>query len=98
MAKFRYKAYMEEIRANVSRNLDENTIARLSSCGFVELKKNILVTGFIGIRKSLITSALGYKACMNGDKVMYFSAGKLFEKLKEVKVDGSYPKEINLQL
>lgn len=41
-AKFRYKAYMEEITASTTRNLDKNTIARLSSCDFIEQKQNIL--------------------------------------------------------
>lgn len=94
-AKFRYKAYMEEITASVTRNLDKNTIARLSSCDFIKQKQNILVTGSTGVGKSFIASAIGYKACMNGYKVMYFSAGKLFAKLKMAKADGSYHKEID---
>lgn len=94
-AKFRYKAYMEEITASVSRNLDKNTIARLSSCDFIKQKQNILVTGSTGVGKSFIASAIGHKACMNGYKVMYFSAGKLFAKLKMAKADGSYLKEID---
>lgn len=94
-AKFRYKAYMEEITASVTRNLDKNTIARLSSCDFIKQKQNILVTGSTGVGKSFIASAIGYKACMNGYKVMYFSTGKLFAKLKMAKADGSYHKEID---
>jgi len=94
-AKFRYKAYMEEITASTTRNLDKNTIARLSSCDFIKQKQNILVTGSTGVGKSFIASAIGYKACMNGYKVMYFSAGKLFAKLKMAKADGSYLKEID---
>ncbi|MBB1151482.1 ATP-binding protein [Myroides sp. NP-2] len=94
-AKFRYKAYMEEITASTTRNLDKNTIARLSSCDFIEQKQNVLVTGSTGVGKSFIASAIGYKACMNGYKVMYFSAGKLFAKLKMAKADGSYHKEID---
>lgn len=94
-AKFRYKAYMEEITASTTRNLDKNTIARLSSCDFIEQKQNILVTGSTGVGKSFIASAIGYKDCMNGYKVMYFSAGKLFAKLKMAKADGTYLKEID---
>ena len=94
-AKFRYKAYMEEITVSVTRNLDKNTIARLTSCDFIKQKQNILVTGSTGVGKSFIASAIGYKACMNGYKVMYFSAGKLFAKLKMAKADGSYHKEID---
>ena len=94
-AKFRYKAYMEEITVSVTRNLDKNTIARLTSCDFIKQKQNILVTGSTGVGKSFIASAIGYKASINGYKVMYFSAGKLFAKLKMAKADGSYHKEID---
>lgn len=94
-AKFRYKAYMEEITASTTRNIDKNTIARLSSCDFIKQKQNILVTGSTGVGKSFIASAIGYKACMSGYKVLYFSAGKLFSKLKMAKADGSYLKEID---
>ena len=94
-AKFRYRAFMEEITASSSRNIDKNTITRLSSCDFIRQKQNILVTGSTGVGKSFIASAIGYKACMSGYKVMYFSAGKLFAKLKMAKGDGSYLKEID---
>lgn len=58
-AKFRYKAYMEEITVSVTRNLDKNTIARLTSCDFIKQKQNILVTGSTGVGKSFIASAIG---------------------------------------
>lgn len=45
--------------------------------------------------KSFIASAIGYKAFMNGCKVMYFNINKLFSKLKMAKGDGSYLKEID---
>ncbi|WP_372483377.1 IS21-like element helper ATPase IstB [Elizabethkingia anophelis] len=94
-AKFRYRAFLEEVTASTSRNIDKNTITRLSSCDFIQQKQNILVTGSTGVGKSFIASAIGYKACMSGYKVMYFSAGKLFAKLKMAKGDGSYLKEID---
>ncbi len=94
-AKFRYKAYMEYITASGTRNIDKNTIARLASCDFIRQQQNVLVTGSTGVGKSFIASAIGYKACMSGYKVLYFSAGKLFSKLKMAKGDGSYMKEID---
>lgn len=57
---------MEEITASTTRNLDKNTLARLSSCDFIEQKQNIVVTGSTGVGKSFIASAIGYKACMMG--------------------------------
>lgn len=34
-AKFRYRAFMEEITASNSRNIDKNTIGRLAFCDFI---------------------------------------------------------------
>lgn len=94
-ARFRYRAFIEEITASSSRNIDKNTIGRLSSCDFISQKQNILITGSTGVGKSFIATAIGYKACTMGYKVMYFSINKLFSKLKMAKADGSYLKEID---
>ncbi|WP_312089607.1 IS21-like element helper ATPase IstB [Chryseobacterium sp.] len=94
-AKFRYRAFIEEITASSSRNIDKNTIGRLSSCDFISQKQNILITGSTGVGKSFIATAIGYKACTMGYKVMYFSINKLFSRLKMAKADGSYLKEID---
>ncbi len=94
-AKFRYRAFMEEVMVSTTRNIDKNTIGRLSSCDFIKQKQNILVTGSTGVGKSFIASAIGHKAYMDGYKVMYFNINKLFSKLKMAKGDGSYLKEID---
>lgn len=93
-AKFRYRAFIEEITASTTRNIDKNTIGRLSSCDFISQKQNILITGSTGVGKSFIATAIGYRACTMGYKVMYFSINKLFSKLKMAKGDGTYLKEI----
>ncbi len=62
---------------------------------FIKRKENLLITGATGSGKSLIASALGNQACMNGFKTLYFNATKLFPGLKMLKADGSYMKEIN---
>ena len=60
----------------------------------IEKCENILITGSTGIGKSYIASALGHHACSVGYKVIYYSAPKLFAKLKMTKADGTYIKEI----
>jgi len=94
-AKFRYQALMENIIVEPSRNMDKNTLDRLSNCEFITQKQNVLVTGSTGVGKSFIATAIGYKACMMGYKVMYFNINKLFAKLKTAKADGTYLKEID---
>ena len=94
-AKFRYRALMEDIDYEQSRNIKKNQIQRFASCDFIKNKENILITGSTGVGKSYIASALGHQACSLGYKVLYFNTNKLFTLLKTSKADGSYIKEIN---
>ncbi|MCH7415932.1 ATP-binding protein [Belliella sp. R4-6] len=59
-----------------------------------ERKENILITGATGSGKSYIASALGNQACMQGVKTQYYNTTKLFPKLKMLKADGSYIREV----
>lgn len=94
-ARFRYKASVEEILFKPDRNLDKTKLVRLFECDFIENAQDILITGTTGVGKSYIASALGYQACVEGYRVMYFNTAKLFAKLKMAKADGSFLKEIS---
>lgn len=93
-ARFRYKATVEDIIYDSSRNIDRTKLMRLFDCSFIEKGESLLVTGSTGVGKSYIASALGYQACIEGFRVMYFNAARLFAKLKMAKADGSYLKEL----
>lgn len=94
-ARFHYKASIENIIYEPARNIDRNKIIRLAECEFIEKTENILITGSTGVGKSYIATALGYQACIQGYRVMYFNMTKLFSKLKMAKADGSYLKELS---
>ena len=94
-ARFRYQASVEEIDFLHQRNLDKNLIIRLADCSFIQRKENILITGSTGTGKSYIATAIGHQACLKGFRVLYFNAQKLFPRLKMLKADGTYLKEIN---
>lgn len=94
IARFRYQASTEEISFDQERNIDKNQLIRFSSGDFIKNKESILLTGSTGVGKSYIASALGHQACNLGYKVLYFNINKLFTKLKMLKADGSYLKEI----
>jgi DNA replication protein DnaC len=94
LAKFRYKADIENIIFESDRNLDKNQIMRFAECSFIDKKDNILITGFTGIGKSYIATAFGYQACTLGYKVLYANTAKLFSKLKMSKADGTHLREI----
>jgi DNA replication protein DnaC len=93
-AKFRYSATVEELEFSPQRGLDKMHILRLADMSFVKRKENVLVTGATGSGKSYIASALGNQACMQGIRTQYYNTTKLFSKLRMMKADGSYLKEI----
>lgn len=93
-ARFRYKASVENIIYEQERNIDQNKLLRLFDCSFIEKGESLMITGSTGVGKSYIASALGYQACIEGYRVLYFNTAKLFAKLKMAKADGSYLKEM----
>lgn len=93
-AKFRYNASIEQLYFGPERNLDKNQLLRFAECDFIKKAENLLITGCTGIGKSYVASALGNQACLKGYKVYYMNIAKLFSKLKMMKADGSYLREI----
>ncbi len=93
-ARFHYKASIEDIIYETARNIDKTKLLRLAQCEFIDSNENILLTGSTGAGKSYIATAIGYQACIEGFRVLYFNTTKLFSKLKMAKADGSYLKEL----
>jgi len=94
-ARFRYRASVENIIYDESRNIERNKLMRLFECGFIDKGESLLITGSTGVGKSYIASALGYQACIEGYRVAYYNTAKLFARLRMAKGDGSYLKEIS---
>jgi DNA replication protein DnaC len=93
-ARFHYKATIENVIYDVARKIDKNKLLRLAECGFIEKNETVLITGSTGAGKSYIATALGYQACIEGYRVMYFNTTKLFSKLKMANADSSYLREL----
>jgi DNA replication protein DnaC len=94
-ARFRYNASVEKMYYGPERSLSKNEMMRYADCSFIKKAESILITGCTGIGKSYIASALGNQACLQGYKVHYMNMAKLFSKLKMMKADGSYLREIS---
>ena len=94
-AKLRHEASMEDIDYRQKRGLDKSLMRSLAGCAWIKERLNILLTGPCGTGKSFIACALGHKACLEGYKVIYFRATRLFEGLSIAKGDGRYPALMN---
>lgn len=94
LARFRYAASVEEINFTASRGLDKTQVLRLADGSFIDKKENILITGATGVGKSYLASALGHQGCHLGYRTLYFNTQKLFTRLKMMRADGSYTREL----
>lgn len=93
-AAFRYKASLEKVVYGKERNLDRTNLMRLAEGNYLSNAENILITGSTGVGKSYVATALGYQACIDRHRVLYFNTNKLLTKLKMAKADGTYLKEL----
>ena len=93
-AGFRYEASLEHIDYDVDRELDRNLIQRLADLGFMSEGRNLFIVGSTGTGKSYIATALGYRACQKGHRVLYANTARLMAQLKVAKAKGSILKEL----
>jgi DNA replication protein DnaC len=94
-AHFKQQASFDQLNFHHPRGMDKNSILRLQSCDWILKSRDVLITGPTGVGKSFLACALGFQACVNELKTMYFTANKLFDKLLLAKADGSYFKIID---
>jgi DNA replication protein DnaC len=93
-AMFRYNATLEDIDYSFERGLDRNQVERLAALEFIRDHKDLFITGPTGTGKSYLATALGYKACQEGYRVMYASCAKLMSGLKIAKAKGTILNEL----
>lgn len=93
-ASFRYRATLEEIDYTINRGLDRNQIMRLSDMTFVSEPRDLFITGSAGTGKSFIATALGFRACQKGMRVLYASTARLMGHLKAAKAKGTILTEL----
>lgn len=89
-AKFKQKASFEELDFSHQRGLDKNQLLGLQTCDWLKKTRDLIITGPTGTGKSFIACALGFQACVNEYKAIYFTANKLLDSLVYAKADGSY--------
>lgn len=89
-ARLRLSACVEDLEVKSGRGLDQASLVALSTCDWLRLHRNVLITGPTGSGKTYISCALAQKACREGYSVIYERASKLFHDLSLAKADGSY--------
>lgn len=94
-AKLRQQACVQDIDYRHPRGLDKSLLLSLSNCKWIRDHLNILITGPTGVGKSFIACALGHSACMEGFKVLYTRAPRLFHEINVARGDGRYSKLMN---
>ena len=93
-ASFRYNASLEQMDYTFERGLDQNQVERLASMEFIKGNKDLFITGPTGTGKSYLATALGYKACQEGFRVLYANTTRLMSSLKIAKAKGTILNEL----
>ena len=93
-ASFRYKSSLEEVDYSLERGLERNLLERLAELSFVKESRDLFITGSSGTGKSYIATALGYRACQKGMKVLYANTARLMGQLKMAKAKGTILQEL----
>lgn len=88
-ARFRYQASVEELKYDTRRGLNKDQITQLVTGRYLTNGEPILITGATGCGKSFLVTALGYQACAQHKKVLYFNTQKLFVGTKLARAEGT---------
>lgn len=91
-ARLRQSACLEDLNYRIHRGLDRALIAQLTTCEWVRLHRNVIITGPTGAGKSFLGCALAHRACMEGYTARYHRLPRLYEELELARGDGRYGK------
>jgi len=78
-----YRQYFEDIEIDCLPEDMKKRLPELATLNFIEKGKNIIMTGNPGTGKTMVSIALGLKACMAGYKVLFTTVPLLVTTLKE---------------
>ena len=89
-------ADLDETIYDPQRLLDTKTIEVLSTCHFIEERRNLLITGSTGSGKTYFSNALALSALRKFMTVRYLKASTLIHELEAAEAAGEYLKYINM--
>lgn len=89
-ARLRLPASPEDMDFHTPRGLERGVVKSLFTCGWIERKQNVILSGPTGVGKTFLTCALGQAACRQGHRVRYARLSRLLDDLLVARGDGRY--------
>lgn len=83
-------ATLDDSLNDADRKIDVDLIQRLSKCGWINEKKNLIVTGKAGTGKTYIVNGLAICAIQQGKQVLYTKASLMINELNDCMFTGNY--------
>lgn len=90
------QANIHDINYTSGRKLNKSLIERLSTCGYIQDKHNIIITGATGSGKSYLSCALGMEACKHYFSTKYIRLPELLSELAVARGEGKFKEVIRL--
>lgn len=82
-------ACIEAIDYLPERNIDKAQVFRLSTCGYIEARQDVVILGCCGVGKSFLAQALGNAACRKLHSTRYIALQDLFDDLSIAEASGT---------
>jgi DNA replication protein DnaC len=95
IASFPVVKRFEEFDFSFQPQIDEKLIRELANLNFIEQAKNIIFLGPPGVGKTHLAIAFGVKACLQGNRVAFYSAEKLTQELLTDEISNSLQKKLD---
>lgn len=94
-ANLAYDAPLAEVDFSLPRELDESRFRSLAGCNWIKGRRNLIITGPVGVGKTFLASVLGRQACVKGHDVLYQNLALLLEDLAQARRNGTYTKSVD---
>jgi DNA replication protein DnaC len=75
-------------------NYDKRLLGVLTSLGFLEEHRHVVILGSVGVGKTFLASALGHIACRHGYSVRFLRADAMLRTLRQSRLDNSRDAEM----
>lgn len=82
-------ACIEAIDYQPERNIDKSQMFKLSTCGYIDARQDIVILGCCGVGKSFLAQALGNAACRKLHSTRYIGLQDLFDDLSIAQAAGT---------